>query len=205
VKIPAGKVTLTGDLVIPEGAKAIVIFSHGSGSSRLSPRNDYVARMLQERGFATLLFDLLTENEDRVIENRFDILLLTRRLEQATRWVRENPATKGLVIGYFGASTGAASALRAAAHLDGVVKAVVSRGGRTDMAMEKLPEVETPTLLIVGGLDEGVIQLNQSSLRHIPADRKLTIIQGATHLFGEPGKLEEVADCACKWFEKYLV
>lgn len=204
ISIPVDQVWLKGELVIPEDASSIVIFSHGSGSSRLSPRNAFVANYLQDRGFATLLFDLLTEEEDKNFETHFDIPLLTRRLEAVTHWIEESPSTRGLAIGYFGASTGAASALRSAAHLDGLIKAVVSRGGRPDMAMELLPEVESPTLLIVGGLDEGVIQLNQTSLRHIPAERKLVIVDGATHLFQEPGKLEEVAEIACNWFEKYL-
>ena len=204
INIPAGEVNLTGNLVIPENAKSIIIFSHGSGSSRLSPRNYYVARKLQNGGFATLLFDLLTEEEDLDYEMRFNIPLLTERLERVAHWVVEHPVTEGFDIGFFGASTGAASALAAAANLHGTVKAVVSRGGRPDLAMQELLEVETPTLLIVGSLDKNVINFNRSALRHLAGDRKLTIVQGATHFFGELGKLEEVAQLATNWFKKYL-
>jgi dienelactone hydrolase len=204
IQIPADGVNLTGDLIIPEDATGLIIFSHGSGSSRLSPRNNYVAHMLQEKGFATLLFDLLTEEEDRLFVKRFNIPLLTRRLEDVTKWVQAYPATAGLNIGYFGASTGAASALRAAAHLNGNIKAIVSRGGRPDLAMELLDDVDSPTLLIVGGRDDGVIQLNQKALRHLAGERRLAILEGASHLFGEPGKLEEVAELTAEWFGKYI-
>ncbi len=204
VQIPVNMVNLPGDLVMRDNAAGIVIFSHGSGSSRLSPRNIYVARKLQDKGFATLLFDLLTEEEGQNYELYFDIPLLSRRLESVTKWVMENPYTKGLEIGFFGASTGAASALSAASHLENHIKALVSRGGRPDLVMKELLEVKTPTLLIVGGLDKNVISLNRGALRHLAGERKLSIVEEATHLFNEQGKLDEVAVLAANWFEKYL-
>ncbi|MEX2164997.1 MAG: alpha/beta family hydrolase [Sulfuricaulis sp.] len=193
-----------GMLALPSGAKGIVLFAHGSGSGRLSPRNNYVAGVLREHGVATLLFDLLTEAEDRIYENRFDIDLLTRRLLLATQWAGQQAATRELVIGYFGASTGAAAALKAAANLEPKIRAVVSRGGRPDLALDELPHVQAPTLLIVGGNDTAVIDLNRTAYRELRAEKELKIIPGATHLFEEPGTLEQVATAAARWFERHL-
>jgi dienelactone hydrolase len=208
VMIVAGKVTLNGNLVIPEGAQGIVLFAHGSGSSRLSPRNNYVAEMLQKHKLATLLMDLLTEKEEQIDlltrELRFDIPMLAERLAGAAEWLKKNPKTNNLHIGCFGSSTGAAAALIAAAKLPDVVKAVVSRGGRPDLAMEYLPKVKAPTLLIVGGNDEPVIGMNEKALQELHGEKKLEIVPGATHLFEEPGKLEEVAKLAAEWFVRYL-
>ena len=184
----------------------LVVFAHGSGSSRLSPRNRYVAKVLQEKGFGTLLFDLLTEQEDQKYETRFDIELLSERLEKATGWVLEMPEIKSAHIGYFGASTGAAAALIASAELgSNLIKAVVSRGGRVDMAGPYLRRVVAPTLLIVGGRDEEVIELNRSALTELNSHAKqLVIVPGATHLFEEEGALEQVAKHAADWFLRYL-
>ena len=193
-----------GMLALPSGAKGIVLFAHGSGSGRLSPRNNYVAGVLREHGVATLLFDLLTEAEDRIYENRFDIDLLTRRLLLATQWAGQQAATRELAIGYFGASTGAAAALKAAANLEPKIRAVVSRGGRPDLALDELPRVQAPTLLIVGGNDTAVIDLNRTAYRELRAEKELKIIPGATHLFEEPGTLEQVATAAARWFERHL-
>jgi len=193
-----------GMLALPSGAKGIVLFAHGSGSGRLSPRNNYVAGVLREHGVATLLFDLLTEAEDRIYENRFDIDLLTRRLLLATQWAGQQAATRELAIGYFGASTGAAAALKAAANLEPKIRAVVSRGGRPDLALDELPHVQAPTLLIVGGNDTAVIDLNRTAYRELRAEKELKIIPGATHLFEEPGTLEQVATAAARWFERHL-
>ena len=193
-----------GMLALPSGAKGIVLFAHGSGSGRLSPRNNYVAGVLREHGVATLLFDLLTEAEDRIYENRFDIDLLTRRLLLATQWAGQQAATRELAIGYFGASTGAAAALKAAANLEPKIRAVVSRGGRPDLALDELPHVQAPTLLIVGGNDTAVIDLNRNAYRELRAEKELKIIPGATHLFEEPGTLEQVATAAARWFERHL-
>ncbi|MBI2830588.1 MAG: dienelactone hydrolase family protein [Chloroflexi bacterium] len=208
VNVSAGKVTLEGDLSIPEAAQGIVLFAHGSGSSRLSPRNRYVAQMLREGGLATLLFDLLTMQEEAVDINtgrwRFDIRLLGERLVQATDWVRQNPETSPLAIGYFGASTGAAAALAAAVERPEDVRAIVSRGGRPDLAGEVLPRVKAPTLLIVGGQDYPVITLNREALAQLRCEKQLVIVPGATHLFEEPGALEQVAKLASDWFKKYL-
>lgn len=208
VSILIENVSLKGNLDIPEGAKALVIFAHGSGSSRFSPRNRYVAGVLKDSGLATLLFDLLTEQEERVdmvtAEYRFDIGLLANRLAQVTDWAREDPSTKNLKIGYFGASTGAAAALIAASLRPDAVYAIVSRGGRPDLAGPYLPDVKAPTLLIVGGYDEPVIELNEEALRQINAEKKLVIVPGATHLFEEPGTLEEVARLASEWFVEHL-
>ncbi len=201
VAIPADHVTLEGELVLPQGAAAVVLFAHGSGSSRFSPRNNYVASVLHEAGIATLLFDLLTREEDRNYDTRFDIALLTRRLLAATAWVRQNVETLALNIGYFGASTGAAAALQAAAEMGGKVSAVVSRGGRPDLAgAVALKKVRAPTLLIVGGEDFGVIELNEAAYAHLGCEKKLTIIPGATHLFEEAGTLEQAAKAASVWF-----
>ncbi|MEM3031219.1 MAG: dienelactone hydrolase family protein [Candidatus Micrarchaeia archaeon] len=203
-RIPAGRVVLEGTLAVPHGARAMVVFAHGSGSSRFSPRNNFVARVLRERGLATLLFDLLTPEEDAVYENRFDIGLLTERLVAATQWLRTQPKTKNLAIGYFGASTGSACALRAAARLGEKIGAVVSRGGRPDLTGEDITRVRAPTLLIVGGNDFGVIQLNQSAYAELKAEKRLEIVPGATHLFEEPGALEKVAELAAEWFAEHL-
>lgn len=192
-----------GDLAIPAKAPGIVLFAHGSGSGRLSPRNRFVAEFLQAQGMATLLFDLLTEIEDRAYRNRFDIALLTRRLIAATEWVRAEPASAALAVGYFGASTGAAAALKAAATLPDI-EAVVSRGGRPDLAIDVLPYVRTATLLIVGGDDDTVLALNRDAYARLAEPRGLEIIPGATHLFEEPGALEEVARLAAVWFRRYL-
>jgi len=204
VEIQIEDVTLQGNLAIPENATAIVIFSHGSGSSRLSPRNNYVAEVLQQEGLATLLSDLLTEKEDRIYENRFNIDLLTERLIAITKWVKENPETKGLNLGYFGASTGAASALVAAAYFGNEIKAVVSRGGRPDLGMQDIQKVKAPTLLIVGGYDDLVIQLNQKAFEKLQCERKLEIVPEASHLFEEPGKLNVVARLSADWFSKWI-
>jgi pimeloyl-ACP methyl ester carboxylesterase len=193
-----------GDLGIPPPARGLVLFAHGSGSSRLSGRNRFVAEALRRHGHATLLFDLLTEAEDRDYQNRFDIELLTRRLLDATAWVRQQPVTKNLALGYFGASTGAAAALMAAAALGPALGAVVCRGGRPDLASADLARVEAPTLLIVGGDDDVVIELNRQAYAQLKTHKELKIIPGATHLFEEPGTLEEVARLAAEWFTRYL-
>ena len=205
VHIPVNSVVLEGDLDIPEGAQAVVIFAHGSGSSRLSSRNRFVARVLNDEGIGTLLFDLLTREEDTVYENRFDIDLLTDRLKEATIWLKAQPETSNLRIGFFGASTGAAAALRAAADLGDEIKSVVSRGGRPDMAEKALGQVQAPTLLIVGGYDDVVIELNEQAYRLIKAEKELKIVPGATHLLEEPGALEEVARAAAEWFKRHLL
>jgi pimeloyl-ACP methyl ester carboxylesterase len=204
VQIPADGVTLEGALEIPAEAGGVVLFAHGSGSSRHSPRNNYVARVLRKSGVGTLLFDLLTEKEDRIYETRFDIDLLTRRLIAATFWFLKQSEYRGLAVGYFGSSTGAASALQAAAALGVTVGAVVSRGGRPDLAGRALPHVQSPTLLIVGGDDLPVIRLNRQAYDQMKAEKELKIIPGATHLFEEPGTLEEVARLAADWFQRHL-
>jgi len=205
VDIDLRSLSLPGRLSLPEKTKGLVVFAHGSGSSRLSPRNTYVARILQGAGIGTLLFDLLTEEEDRTYRNRFDIGRIADRLVQATRWLSDKIDTKNLALGYFGASTGAAAALFAAATLKPKVKAVVSRGGRPDMAMEVLHDVGAPTLLIVGEQDEVVLGLNRDAFRNLAAPRKLEIIPGATHLFEEPGALARVTELAADWFARHLV
>jgi pimeloyl-ACP methyl ester carboxylesterase len=206
MEIPLGEITLPGDLVIPDKATGIVIFAHGSGSSRLSPRNRFVAKQLNKAGLATLLFDLLTEEEEVVDqmtrELRFDIPFLAKRLVQVTKWL-ENEHT--LHMGYFGSSTGAAAALEAAATLKGKIRAVVSRGGRPDLAIPLLPSVTAATLFIVGSHDFGVIELNQEAYKHIGGNKRLDLIPEATHLFEEPGTLEEVVERAKEWFLSYLV
>ncbi|MEJ8803192.1 dienelactone hydrolase family protein [Pontibacter sp. H249] len=204
VNIPVGNISLIGDLVVPENAKGLVIFSHGSGSSRLSTRNRFVAEHLQRSGFGTLLFDLLTPEEDQNYDNRFDIPLITQRLVDATNWVLKDERLTNYNIGYFGASTGAASALGAAAALGDMVKAVVSRGGRPDLADAVLPDVQTPTLLIVGGLDEPVLSMNRDAQDRMQCLKDLEIVPDATHLFEEPGALEMAAQLATDWFRKYL-
>ncbi len=204
VQIPIDSTRLEGSLAIPGQLKALVVFAHGSGSSRFSPRNNYVAKILRQAGIGTLLMDLLTEQEDSAYETRFNIDLLTERLLLATRWVQEQPRTKDLQIGYFGASTGAAAALKAAAIEGSKIGAVVSRGGRPDLAGEALTRVQSPTLLIVGGGDTVVLQLNRAALAKLKGKKELVIIPGATHLFEEPGALEEVARLATEWFKQYL-
>jgi len=207
VEVDCGDVTLSGDLAVPERAGGMIAFAHGSGSSRLSPRNRYVAGVLQAGGLATLLFDLLTAEEEevdlRTRHLRFDIPLLAERLVGATDWLRDQDVGE-LPLGYFGASTGAAAALIAAARRPGRVGAVVSRGGRPDLAIPVLPEVEAPTLLIVGGLDHAVIRMNREALRHLSGPKKLEIVEGATHLFEEPGTLQQVAALARDWFVTHL-
>ncbi len=205
LRIPVHSVWLNGILHIPDHAKGLILFSHGSGSSRLSPRNSYVATLLQRANFGTFLFDLLTEYEDQTYENRFNIELLTDRLIDVTEWIRMQYDTTDLALGYFGASTGAASALIAASELGALIKAVVSRGGRPDLAMSFLGQVVSPTLLIAGGEDFEVIQLNRLALNKLTSIKKLVIVNGATHLFEEPGKLEKVAVIAKEWFNKYLL
>ncbi|TXI30457.1 MAG: alpha/beta hydrolase [Nitrosomonas oligotropha] len=201
VKIPAGSVELSGELVLPPAASGVVLFAHGSGSSRFSPRNTYVASVLQQHGIGTLLFDLLTRAEDQDYAQRFDIDLLTQRLLAATDWLQVNPATKSLKIGYFGASTGAAAALQAAAKMQDDIAAVVSRGGRPDLAgAVALNQVTAPTLLIVGSADHGVIELNEQAYALMTCVKKLVLVPGATHLFEEPGTLEQVAQFAADWF-----
>jgi putative phosphoribosyl transferase len=203
--IPAGPVEIEGMLEIPDRAVGLVLFAHGSGSSRLSPRNNYVAGVLRQAGVGTLLMDLLTPAEDRDYDRRFDIALLTQRLLVATRWVVSQPATCELPLGFFGASTGAAAALEAAAILGADARAVVSRGGRPDLASrEALALVTAPTLLLVGGLDGIVIDLNQQAHAKLRCEKELVIIPGATHLFEEPGTLEEVARQAAAWFASHL-
>jgi len=209
IQIPINSITLEGNLTIPEGAEGIVVFAHGSGSSRYSSRNRYVAQELQKEGLGTLLFDLLTAEEERIdtvtAHLRFDIDLLANRLVDVTNWLLNNPDTKKLNIGYFGASTGAAAALMAAKEHANAIKAVVSRGGRPDLAEKALPDVKAPTLLIVGGEDFQVIEMNQWALNQLKVEQKeLKIVPGATHLFEEPGTLEEVANLAGEWFKRYL-
>jgi dienelactone hydrolase len=208
VRISAGPVELEGTLGVPMGATGVVLFAHGSGSGRHSPRNRYVARVLREAGLATLLIDLLTPEEEevdlRTRQLRFDIDLLAERLVGATGWLRDDPNTRNLRTGYFGASTGAGAALVAAAERPDEVDAVVSRGGRPDLAGEALSCVEAPTLLIVGGNDEPVIGMNEEALGRLHVEKRLEIVSGATHLFEEVGALEEVARLAAEWFVRYL-
>lgn len=204
VRLDIRNAQLEGSLSIPKGARGIVVFAHGSGSSRFSPRNVFVAEELQKAGIGTLLLDLLTEKEDKVYETRFDIDLLTERLGGVLQSLEKEPATEGLTVGLFGASTGAASALRVAARLGKKVGAVVSRGGRPDLAMDELGSVVSPTLLIVGGNDFGVIELNGQALSALRCEKKLEIVTGATHLFEEAGALEKVATLAVNWFTKYF-
>lgn len=202
VFIEAGKARLEGALAVPEGAEGIVLFAHGSGSSRHSPRNNFVAQVLRKSGMGTILMDLLTREEDMDYDTRFDIELLSGRLETATRWLKDE--MPGMRIGYFGASTGAAAALKAAVSMGEVIGAVVSRGGRPDLAFDSLPKVKAPTLLIVGGRDDVVIELNRKAYAKLKCDKELVIVPGATHLFEEPGALEEVASLAAFWFKERL-
>src|SRR5947207_2546328 len=202
IRTSAGEVEGAFDL--PSDARGVVLFAHGSGSSRFSPRNNFVAGVLREAGIGTLLMDLLTEKEDAIYQTRFNINLLTERLLLATKWLQEQQRTKDLVIGYFGASTGAAAALKAAAAEGSKIGAVVSRGGRPDLAEEALVHVQSPTLLIVGGNDDVVIELNREAYTRLKGKKQLVIVPGATHLFEEPGTLEEVARLATDWFKQYL-
>jgi pimeloyl-ACP methyl ester carboxylesterase len=204
IDITDDSVTLEGEINIPKEAKGIVIFAHGSGSSRLSPRNIFVAEVLRSSGLGTLLFDLLTGEEEIIYENRFDIPLLGRRLKAATLWVKAQVRTSSPQVGYFGASTGAAAAIMAAAELGEEVKAVVSRGGRPDLAGKALGHVLAPTLLIVGENDRFVLKLNRDAMLQMRTKTELKVIPGASHLFEEPGTLEEVARLAAEWFTKYL-
>ncbi|MFC2074876.1 dienelactone hydrolase family protein [Bdellovibrionota bacterium] len=204
VKIPVNSTELEGNLVIPEGATGIVLIAHGAGSGRHSPRENFVAGLLNKAGLATLLFDLLTEEEDLISETRFNIDLLNQRLIPATEFIKSKEETKDLSVGYFGASTGAAGALFAAAHFGEQIKAVVSRGGRPDLAIPVIDKVVTPTLLIVGGNDFGVIELNEEAFGKLKCEKKMEIVPGATHLFEEPGCLEQVAELASNWFKKHL-
>lgn len=208
VKIPVANATIEGNLSMPPAAKGVVLFAHGSGSSRFSPRNQYVAKVLNKAGFATLLIDLLTTEEEeidmRTGQFRFDIDLLAHRLIDATIWLRKNLATRDSAFGYFGASTGAAAALIAAAELPAEIKAVVSRGGRPDLALDYLQKVRAPTLLIVGGNDSVVIDLNKKALARLSVVKKLEIVPGASHLFEEQGKLGEVAKLSVDWFLLHL-
>lgn len=209
VEISAGRQSLQGTLVLPQDARGIVLFAHGSGSGRFSSRNRHVAQALNRTGLATLLFDLLSEAEERVdlrtLEYRFNIGLLADRLAGATDWVIEFPETRDMNIGYFGASTGAAAALIAAAQHPRQVEAIVSRGGRPDLAGPVLRHVQAPTLLIVGGDDHEIIYLNQHAFDAMQCEKELLIIPGATHLFGEPGKLDEVARAASGWLVRHLL
>jgi alpha-beta hydrolase superfamily lysophospholipase len=206
VHIPADNVHIEGMLELPANARGIVLFAHGSGSSRHSPRNNYVARILHSGGMGTLLMDLLTSEEDMDYQVRFDIPLLTHRLLAATHWLQTEQQVKHLPIAYFGASTGAAAALQAAAVLGNKIKAVVSRGGRPDLAgVDDLSMVISPTLLLIGGLDDVVIELNQEAYSHMHCTKHISIIPGATHLFEEPGTLETVASLASDWFKQYLI
>ena len=208
VRIPVDDDFIEGNLRLPAGAKGVVLFAHGSGSSRFSPRNQYVANVLNKAEIATLLIDLLTKDEEKVDmrtrQFRFDIDLLTERLMSAAKWLKRNTRMQNLKLGIFGSSTGAAAALIAAAKLPGDVAAVVSRGGRPDLAMEHLAEVRAPSLFIVGGRDAVVIDLNRKAMAEVSAKKNLEIVPGATHLFEEPGKLEEVAKLATSWFLQHF-
>lgn len=208
VQVRLAEVVLEGTLAIPTGASGLVLFAHGSGSGRHSPRNQAVASYFREHGLATLLFDLLTAEEEQIDlvtrHLRFDIAMLAQRVVGATDWLTQHPETQALRIGYFGSSTGAAAALIAASERPGAVYAVVSRGGRPDLAGAALPSVEAPTLLIVGGFDVPVIGMNEDALAQLRCEKRLEIVPGATHLFEEPGTLEEVARLAEQWFGAYL-
>lgn len=205
LSIPVPGATLPGTLMLPDTASGLVIFAHGAGSSRLSPRNTAVADTLRSSGaLGTLLFDLLTAEEDADYSRRFDIGLLSQRLAAVTEWLTEQPDADGLAFGYFGASTGAAAALRAAVAVDVPVGAIVSRGGRPDLAADILPDVATPTLLIVGGSDEPVLELNRRAYGLLGGEKALVVVPHATHLFAEPGALEEVSQVSAEWFERFL-
>lgn len=198
-------VILEGMLKVPQSAQGIVLFAHGSGSSRLSPRNNFVADILNDAGLATLLIDLLSKEEDEIYQTRFDIDLLSERLNIVIQWLKKQSNTQNLALGIFGSSTGAAAALRVASVMHKEIKAVVSRGGRPDLAMDVLDSVIAPTLFIVGGNDFGVIELNQEAYERLTCFKKFEIIPNATHLFEEPGSLEEVARLAKEWFNRHLI
>ncbi len=204
IKINLGGLTLTGMLNLPEGASGLVIFSHGSGSSRFSPRNNFVAQYFNKKGLATYLFDLLTKEEEQDLRLRFDVVMLASRLVEVTKAIMKSDLTKGLPLAYFGASTGAGSALIAASMLGDKIKAIVSRGGRPDLALDFLGKVRSPTLLLVGELDYQVVNLNENAYKLLKCPKFLRIIKGASHLFEEPGTLEEVANCSAKWFLQHL-
>lgn len=204
VEVPSGRRWLSGILTVPKNSVGVVAFAHGSGSGRFSPRNQFVARVLNEAGLATLLLDLLEEEESDDREKVFDIELLAERLQSAADWLGQDAVTSALRLGYFGASTGAGAALVAAARQPTSVHAVVSRGGRPDLARSFLPMVEAPTLLIVGGNDDVVIELNEQALKRLRCPKEMVIVPGATHLFEEPGTLEEVARLARDWFNRHL-
>ncbi|MCW3998861.1 MAG: dienelactone hydrolase family protein [Candidatus Bathyarchaeota archaeon] len=208
LRIPVGSAEVEGNLFLPSGTHGVVVFAHGSGSSRFSPRNQYVAKEFNKAQLGTLLFDLLTPDEEEedalTAQYRFDIPLLAGRLVGVTQWLKNDSNTNQLALGYFGASTGAAAALMAAAKMPSDVAAVVSRGGRPDLAGEFLSDVQAPTLLLVGGLDEEVIDLNRQAMRQMTNKNRLVIVEGATHLFEEPGKLEEVSKLSMDWFSRYL-
>ena len=207
-QIPSGSIILEGELIVPVGASGVVLFAHGSGSSRHSPRNQFVARVIREANVGTLLFDLLTKEEEAIDiytrHLRFDIGLLADRLVDATNWIKSESGTRHLRVGYFGSSTGGGAALVAAARIAEEIGAVVSRGGRPDLAGEALALVKSPTLLIVGGYDEPVIELNEKAYAQLRCEKELKIVPGATHLFEEPGTLEEVASLAAEWFQRHL-
>jgi putative phosphoribosyl transferase len=204
VRIPAGQVNLEGTLDLPADSWRVVVFAHGSGSSRFSPRNRFVAKKLSGRGIGTLLLDLLTGEEDLTYRTRFNINLLSTRLADVTDWLNTRPELKAASVGLFGASTGAAAALQTAAESSEKIRAVISRGGRPDLAEGYLHLVRCPTLLIVGGCDVDVLKLNEAAFRKLTCEKQLTVVPGATHLFEEPGKLEEVSRLASDWFELYL-
>ena len=205
IYIPAGEVRLEGELAIPPDSKSLVIFSHGSGSGRFSPRNNFVAKILQEKGIGTLLLDLLTNEEDEVYANRFNINLLTERLVIATKYLSAfSHKTENFDFGYFGASTGAASAIGAAVALPELIHSVVSRGGRPDLAMDVVAEMKAATLLIVGELDYQVLEWNRDVLKKLKCTKKIEVVAGASHLFEEPGTLKQAALLASDWFSKYL-
>jgi putative phosphoribosyl transferase len=203
LSIPVGEIRLKGNLSIPEECLGIIVFSHGSGSSRLSKRNQYVAEYLQKKGFGTLLFDLLTPEEDLYYLNRFEIDMLHERLIAATKWLQKHPSARDLGIAYFGASTGAASALKAAAKMPEIF-AVVSRGGRPDLAMDANLDLKVPCLFIVGSLDTEVLSLNQKAFDKLTCEKHLEVVPGASHLFEEEGKLQEVAELASTWFKSHV-
>lgn len=205
IQLLLGNTMLPGTLVIPEMAKGIIVFAHGSGSSRHSSRNKYIASLLEDAGFATLLFDLLTEPEEEDYAKRFDIDLLTERLIETTDWLKSEEQTGGLTVGYFGASTGAAATLQAAAELGDIIGAVVSRGGRPDLAGLRLSSVVSPTMLIVGSLDREVVALNEQAFAELRVAREIRIVEGANHLFEEQGALEEVANLTISWFNRYII
>jgi len=204
INIQISSIMIEGELAIPQNVLGIVVFAHGSGSSRFSPRNNFVAQVLQKNNLATLLVDLLAKEEDLSYNRRFDISLLAERLIQITDWIKESEETKNLKVGYFGGSTGAAAAILAAAAQKDKISAVVSRGGRVDLAESQLSQIQTPILLIVGENDEFVVELNQEAFKKINCTKKLSLIPNATHLFEEPGTLEEVARQAAQWFVKYF-